>query len=202
MIAYLSGTLLNKAPQSVIIDNRGIGYEVIVPLSTFYALPEKDNPVSLHIYTHVREDALMLFGFHTPLEKEIFTLLISVSGIGPRLATNILSGIGPEQLLEAMARGDSARMQSIPGVGKKTSERIALELRERALKLKGTMEPLPSQVVVPEEKGLMDDAVSALVNLGYSAKAAKDAVQTARSHLETFNLKALIKEALRALAQA
>ena len=153
MIAHLSGTLLAKAPQSVIIDNGGIGYEVTVPLSTFYALPEKDGKVSLHIYTHVREDALMLFGFYTPLEKEIFTMLISVSGIGPKLATNILSGIGPEELLEAMARGDTARMQSIPGIGKKTSERIALELRDKAMKLKGTLEPLASQSASPGREG-------------------------------------------------
>jgi Holliday junction DNA helicase RuvA len=200
MIAHLSGTLLTKAPQSVIIDNGGIGYEVTVPLSTFYALPEKDGRVSLHIYTHVREDALMLFGFYTPLEKEIFTMLISVSGIGPKLATNILSGIGPEQLLEAMARGDTARMQSIPGIGKKTSERIALELREKAMKLRGTIEPLPSQAVLPEEKRMLDDAASALVNLGYSAKSARDAVEKARPRLETINLQSLIKEALRVLA--
>jgi Holliday junction DNA helicase RuvA len=127
-------------------------------------------------------------------------MLISVSGIGPKLATNILSGIGPEQLLEAMARGDTARMQSIPGIGKKTSERIALELRERALKLKGTLEPLPSQVLPPEEKGMLDDAASALLNLGYSAKSARDAVERARSRMETFNLQSLIKEALRVLA--
>ena len=200
MIAHLSGTLLTKAPQSVIIDNGGIGYEVIVPLSTFYALPEKEGKVSLHIYTHVREDALMLFGFYTPLEKQMFTMLIAVSGIGPKLATNILSGIGPEQLLEAMARGDTGRMQSIPGIGKKTSERIALELRERAMKLKGTLEPLPSQVVPPEEEGMLDDAASALVNLGYSAKSARDAVEKARSRLETVTLQFLIKEALRVLA--
>jgi len=200
MIAYLSGTLLAKAPQSVIIDNGGIGYEVTVPLSTFYTLPEKDGKVSLHIYTHVREDALMLFGFYTPLEKEIFTMLISVSGIGPKLATNILSGIGPEELLAAMARGDTARMQSIPGIGKKTSERIALELRDKAMKLKGTLEPLASQVLLPEEKGMLDDAASALVNLGYSAKLARDAVEKARTRLETFNLQLLIKEALKVLA--
>jgi Holliday junction DNA helicase RuvA len=148
----------------------------------------------------VREDALMLFGFYTPLEKEIFTMLISVSGIGPKLATNILSGIGPEELLAAMARGDTARMQSIPGIGKKTSERIALELRDKAMKLKGTLEPLPSQVVLPAEKGMLDDAASALVNLGYSAKSARDAVEKARTRLETFNLQSLIKEALRVLA--
>ena len=200
MIAHLSGTLLAKAPQSVIIDNGGIGYEVTVPLSTFYALPEKDGKVSLHIYTHVREDALMLFGFYTPLEKEIFTMLISVSGIGPKLATNILSGIGPEELLAAMARGDTARMQSIPGIGKKTSERIALELRDKAMKLKGTLEPLASQRLLPEEKGMLDDAASALVNLGYSAKLARDAVEKARTRLETFNLQLLIKEALKVLA--
>ena len=200
MIAYLSGTLLAKAPQSVIIDNGGIGYEVTVPLSTFYTLPEKDGKVSLHIYTHVREDALMLFGFYTPLEKEIFTMLISVSGIGPKLATNILSGIGPEELLAAMARGDTARMQSIPGIGKKMSERIALELRDKAMKLKGTLEPLASQVLLPEEKGMLDDAASALVNLGYSAKSARDAVEKARTRLETSNLPSLIKEALRVLA--
>ena len=200
MIAHLSGTLLAKAPQSVIIDNGGIGYEVIVPLSTFYALPEKDGRVSLHIYTHVREDALMLFGFCTSLEKEMFTMLISVSGIGPKLATNILSGIGPEELLGAMAGADTARMQSIPGIGKKTSERIVLELRDRAVKLKGTLEPSVSQVIVPEDKGMIEDAASALVNLGYSAKSARDAVEKARSRLKTFNLQSLIKEALRVLA--
>jgi Holliday junction DNA helicase RuvA len=200
MIAHLSGILLAKAPQSVIIENGGIGYEVTVPLSTFYALPEKDGTVSLYIYTHVREDALMLFGFYTPLEKEIFTMLISVTGIGPKLATNILSGIGPDALLAAMARGDTARMQSIPGIGKKTSERIALELRERAMKLKGTLEPSLSQVVLPEEKRMLDDAASALVNLGYSVKSARDAVEKARPRLETVNLQSLIKEALRVLA--
>jgi holliday junction DNA helicase RuvA len=200
MIAHLSGTLLAKAPQSLIIENGGIGYEVTVPLSTFYALPEQNGNVSLHIYTHVREDALMLFGFYTPLEKEIFTMLISVSGIGPKLATNILSGIGPEDLLEAMARGDTARMQSIPGIGRKTAERIALELRERAMKLLGTLEPSVSQVIPSQDKGMLDDAASALVNLGYSAKSARDAVEKARSRLETFNLQSLIKEALRVLA--
>jgi len=200
MIAHLSGTLLAKTPQSLIIENGGIGYEVTVPLSTFYALPEQNGNVSLHIYTHVREDALTLFGFYTPLEKEIFAMLISVSGIGPKLATNILSGIGPEELLEAMAGGDTARMQSIPGVGRKTSERIALELRERAMKLKGTLEPTVSQVIPSQDKGMLDDAASALVNLGYSAKSARDAVEKARSHLETFNLQSLIKEALRVLA--
>jgi len=200
MIAHLSGILKEKAPNAIIIDNSGIGYQVTVPLSTFYTLPEKDEKVSLHIYTHVREDAFLLFGFRTPLEKKIFLMLISVSGIGPKLAVNILSGIGPEELLEAMARGDAPRMQSIPGVGKKTAERIALELREKALKMTGDLAALPSHVARPEDKRVYDDAVSALVNLGYTQKSAKDAVDRAQSGLEDAGLEALIKAALKRLA--
>ena len=199
MIAFLNGMLLSKTPNRVVIDNNGIGYEVYVPLSTFYALPELKEKVSLHIYTHVREDALVLFGFHTLLEKQIFTLLIAVSGIGPKLATNILSGIGPDELLEAMSRGDSARMQSIPGVGKKTAERIAPELKEKACKIRGDAAPLPAAAVPPDEKQLYEDALSALVNLGYSAKAAKDCVEKARSRLQEPGLETWIREALRLL---
>lgn len=199
MIAFLSGVLLTKTPHRVVVDNNGIGYEIFVPLSTFYTLPDTQEKVSLHIYTHVREDAITLFGFRTPREKRIFTLLISVSGIGPKLATNVLSGIGPDELLQAMARGDAARMQSIPGVGKKTSERIALELKEKALKLLGEGELLPAPLVPPEDKKLYEDALSALVNLGYPAKAAKDSVERARSQLKEPSLEAWIKEALRSL---
>ncbi|MGD2125923.1 MAG: Holliday junction branch migration protein RuvA [Desulfobacteraceae bacterium] len=200
MIAHLNGILQRKAPNAVIIDNAGIGYEVNVPLSTFYALPEKDERVSLHIYTHVREDALILFGFQTILEKDIFMMLISVSGIGPKLAINILSGIGPDDLLEAMARGDAARMQSIPGVGKKTAERIALELREKALKMRGESEFLPAQVITDEDKRAREDAISALSNLGYPAKSARKAVDRACAVIKEADLEALIKEALRILA--
>ncbi|MBU2498022.1 MAG: Holliday junction branch migration protein RuvA [Proteobacteria bacterium] len=199
MIAHLSGVLREKLPHAVIIDNSGIGYQVTVPLSTFYTLPEKDEKVALHIYTHVREDALMLFGFQTPLEKSIFMMLISVSGIGPKLAINILSGIGPDELLEAMARGDAPRLQSIPGVGKKTAERIALELRDKALKMSGDQYALPSQVPPPEDKKVYEDAVSALINLGYSQKSAREAVDRARSGLEDVGLETLIKAALKRL---
>jgi holliday junction DNA helicase RuvA len=199
MIAFLSGVLLTKTPHRIVVDNNGIGYEIFVPLSTFYTLPDTQEKVSLHIYTHVREDAITLFGFRTPREKQIFTLLISVSGIGPKLATNVLSGIGPDELLQAMARGDAARMQSIPGVGKKTSERIALELKEKALKLLGEEELLPAPLAPPEDKKLYEDALSALVNLGYPAKAAKDSVERARSQLREPSLEAWIKEALRSL---
>ena len=200
MIAHLHGTLLKKTPQSMIIDNAGIGYEVSVPLSTFYALPDETEEVSLHIYTHVKEDALMLFGFHTPLEKDIFLLLISVSGIGPKLSLNILSGIGPEELLGAIARKDAVRLQSIPGVGKKTAERIALELGEKAQRIMGDMKPTMPQVVVGADKKVLDDAVSALLNLGYSSKLSKNAVEKAHSGREDMSLESLIREALRVLS--
>ncbi|MBW2608954.1 MAG: Holliday junction branch migration protein RuvA [Deltaproteobacteria bacterium] len=200
MIAHLKGILLRKTTESVIIDNDGIGYEVIAPLSTFYTLPEEDEGVSLHIYTHVREDALTLFGFQTTLEKDIFRLLISVSGIGPKLAINILSGIGPDELLEAMARGDAVRLQSIPGVGKKTAERMVLELKDKAQKLRTALELPPSQVTSYEDRGVLDDALSALLNLGYSAKPAGLAVETALVNVKEVNLEGVIKEALRLLA--
>jgi len=200
MIAHINGLIFKKTTQSVIIEANGIGYEVFVPLSTFYTLPEKDEQVNLHIYTHVREDALILFGFQTKLEKDLFLMLIAVSGIGPKLATNILSGIGPQELLEAIARGDALRLQAIPGVGKKTSERIALELKDRALKVLGRedLPPLPS--VEGEDKGLVDDALSALFNLGYSPKAANMAIEKARSRVKELTLEGLIREALKLLA--
>ena len=200
MIAYLTGQLFRKTTQSVIIEAGGIGYEVFVPLSTFYTLPEKDEKVSLHIYNHVREDALLLFGFQTKLEKDLFLMLISVSGIGPKLSINILSGIGPQELLGAIASGDTVRLRAIPGVGKKTSERIALELKDRACKLLDKEEVVLPPALEGEEKGLVDDALSALLNLGYSLKAAKMAIEKARPLIKGMTLEGLIREALKVLA--
>jgi Holliday junction DNA helicase RuvA len=200
MIAHLNGVLLQKSTQSVIIDSAGIGYEVFVPLSTFYALPDRNETVGLHIYTHVRQDALILFGFKTLLEKDIFLMLVSISGIGPKLAVNILSGIGPDELLEAMAHGDALRLQSIPGVGKKMAERIALELREKALGVRGDLEAPPDKIVTEEDKKVFDDALSALLNLGYPAKSAKRVVEKALNSTQTVSLENVIKEALRFLA--
>lgn len=199
MIAFLKGNLLKKTTETLIIDNGGIGYEVIAPLSTFYALPEEGEEVSLHIYTHVREDAFILFGFKTTLEKNIFRLLISVSGIGPKLATNILSGIGPDILLEAIGAGDLVRLQSIPGVGKKTAERIILELKDKAQKL-GTDLITPSRIAVFKDKTISEDALSALLNLGYTSKAARIAVDKAMSNVSDASLEVVIKEALRLLS--
>jgi holliday junction DNA helicase RuvA len=200
MIAHIKGLLLKKSTSAIIIDNGGIGYEVITPLSTFYAMPEEGNEVSLHVYTHVREDAFILFGFITELEKTIFRLLISVSGIGPKLGVNILSGIGPEELLDAISSGDVAKLQSIPGIGKKTAERLALELKDKALKVRGDREVQPSLVSAGQNNGIFDDAISALVNLGYPSKAANSAVEKACINVNEMTLEGVIKEALRLLA--
>ena len=200
MIAHLTGLLLRKSTQSLVIDAGGIGYEVIIPLSTFYALAEEGERVDLHIYTHVREDALLLFGFYTRLEKDLFLMLLAVSGIGPKLAVNILSGIGPGELQEAMARGDALRLRSIPGVGKKTAERIALELKERALKSLGDREISPMSVAAGQDKELLDDALSALTNLGYHAKSARKALEMVREAQSDISLEVLIREALKKLA--
>jgi Holliday junction DNA helicase RuvA len=200
MIAHLHGTLLKKTTHCIIIDNAGIGYEVFVPLSTFYTLPEMNEEVNLHIHTHVREDAILLFGFQTPLEKDIFLMLISVSGIGPKLAINILSGIGPDDLLGAIARKDAVRLQSIPGIGKKTAERIALELGEKAQLMVGDTTPTLPRVVSDGDKKILDDAVSALLNLGYSIKISRNAVEKAYSGAGEMSLESLIKAALKALA--
>ncbi len=200
MIAHLSGQLFKKSTQSVIIEAGGIGYEVFVPLSTFYALPETGERVNLNIFTHVREDALILFGFSTRLEKELFLMLISVSGIGPKLSVNILSGIGPQDLLKAMARGDAVRLQAIPGVGKKTAERIALELKDRATQILGREEIPLEPVTAAADKRLIDDSLSALLNLGYSRKSAGLAIEKAQSVIREMSIEGLIKEALKLLA--
>jgi Holliday junction DNA helicase RuvA len=201
MIAHLRGTLLEKTPRSVVVENHGVGYEVSVPLSTFYALPD-EGEVSLHVHTNVREDAITLFGFHTRVEKAVFVLLVSVSGIGPRLAVNVLSGIGPDELLQAMAGGDAARLQTIPGVGKKTAERIALELKDRASALlseQGGVDRLEGPATAGDQPAVQD-ALSALVNLGYPSRAARQAVEKARDAVDDANLEALIREALRLLS--
>ena len=201
MIAHLKGTLLTKATDSVIIDINGVGYEVFVPLSTFYTLPdEQGHEISLHIHTHVREDAFLLYGFKTILEKRIFRLLISVSGIGPKLGMNILSGIGPDALLTAIAQGDVARLQTIPGVGKKTAERIALELKDKAKLIRPDIADMaPAKIASHEEMLIRDDAGSALVNLGYTLKAAEKAVEKALAGSGEKSLEMVITEALRVL---
>ncbi|MBW1715822.1 MAG: Holliday junction branch migration protein RuvA [Deltaproteobacteria bacterium] len=201
MIARLTGILLSKSPQSVIIDAAGVGYQAFVPLSTFYQLPDEMEKVSLHVYTHVREDTFQLFGFQTELEKKTFLLLISVSGIGPKLALNILSGIGLEDLLGAIVMADPERIAAVPGVGKKTSQRITLELRDKASLLSEDIDLRPRERVEIRHKEIFDDALSALSNLGYPRRDAKKALEDVLRRDEEVNLEALLKEALRRLAR-
>ena len=201
MIGHISGILFNKNPQSVIIDTAGVGYHIFIPLSTFYYLPEELEKVSLYIYTYVRENLFQLFGFQTDIEKEIFLLLISVTGIGPKLALNILSGIGVDELLHAIRAGNSEKLSSIPGVGKKTAQRITLELKEKASSLPSGIETTPRKEVKIEDGEIFDDAISALTNLGYTHKSAKKAVESVLKKNSEMNLESVIRKALQDLAQ-
>ena len=177
MIGYLKGRLFRKKPNTVILDVNGIGYEISIPLTTFYELPGEGNEVSLNIHTHVREDALLLFGFHAQREKDFFLKLISISGIGPKLAIVILSGAQVEELAAAISDSNLARLTAIPGVGRKTAECIILELKTQI-----TAFLLPEQIEAAQEGSafgaLEEDVLSALVNLGYPRAAAEKALKT------------------------
>jgi len=165
MIALLTGKIAYKSPDHVILDVHGVGYRVMIPFSTYYDLPE-EGEVTLHIHTSVREDAIHLYGFRTRLEKSFFQLLISVSGIGPKLARDILSNIQPAPLAQALMAGDLHKLSTIPGIGKKTAERLVLELKDKAGKLDVSILPISEPRGIPEED-VLDDVTSALMNLGY-----------------------------------
>ena len=200
MIAHIQGRLHFKSPENLIIDVDGIGYQVHVPLTTFYELPDIGNTVALHIHTHVREDALQLYGFQAQEEKALFIRLMGVAGIGPRLAVNILSGISPAELAECLGQGDLARLISVPGVGRKTAERIMVEMRDKLPALAADRD-IALSVKSAADEAVMNDAVSALVNLGYKKGVAQRAIDGARQRLEgEINLESLLKESLRALA--
>lgn len=172
MIAHLRGKLLSKTPQTAVVEAGGVGYEVTISIPTFTALPGEGNEVSLLIYTHVREDALALFGFTTATEKRLFEKLLSISGIGPKLAVTVLSGLPPERLIAAIQGQDHPTLTRIPGVGKKTAERIVLELKDKLQEFSpagGTNAASP----------VSEDVLSALVNLGYQRAAAQKGVEAA-----------------------
>ena len=175
MIGQLRGQLLHKKPNALLLDVHGVGYEVFIPLTSFYELPGEGNEVTLKIHTHVREDALTLFGFLSQREKDFFLKLISISGIGPKLAIAILSGAQVEELAQAIASGNLARLTAIPGVGRKTAERVVLELKSQI-----THFLLPEQIEAAKEGGtpsaLEEDILSALTNLGYPRSAAEKAL--------------------------
>lgn len=196
MIARLSGTLLEKHVQGLIVDVGGVGYDVLVPLSTFYAVGEPGATVVLRVHTHVREDALQLFGFVTGLEEQLFKKLIGVSGIGPKLALAILSGIESIELVRAIRDSNVVRLTKVPGIGRKTAERLVIELRDR----------LPDAVVggVPDEGvstgGVRDDVLSALANLGYQRQTVEKAVDAVLRR-GTTDFEPALREILRDLAR-
>jgi Holliday junction DNA helicase RuvA len=200
MIARISGILIQKTVTQCVVDVHGAGYRIVVPLTTFYELPETGQPVVLHVHTHVREDAINLYGFHTQDEREIFQLMISVSGIGPKLALNILSGIAAGELVRAITEEDLKRLTGIPGVGKKTAERMILELKDKAARL-GWEAVTKGTVAVKTGDHVKDDALSALVNLGYKGSSVKEVVERIMREATSIpSLDQLLKQALRVLA--
>lgn len=198
MIAFLRGQLFDKQPNRIVVDVGGVGYDVAVPLSTFYGLGDPGSAIALRIHTHVREDALLLYGFATRLEQDLFERLISVSGIGPKLALAVLSGMEPADLMRDIERADLARLTGIPGVGKKTAERIVLELKDR-------LPRAPAAALAPgapaEPSVLRDDVLSALMNLGYHRPLAEKAVELAITATPDGDFERTLKQALRDLAR-
>jgi Holliday junction DNA helicase RuvA len=181
VIARLTGRLIEKAPHQVILDAGGVGYRVATPLSTYCGLPPEGSEITLRIHTHVREDAIALYGFGTRLEQDLFERLIEISGIGPRLGLSILSGLPAEELVAAIADGDGVRLRGIPGVGPKTADRIVLEMRDRVAALASAPAGAPGGSAPPGSGALRRDVVSALMNLGYPVPQAEEAVRRAAS---------------------
>jgi len=197
MIALLTGQIAHKSPDHLIIDVNGVGYRVMIPFSTYYELPE-EGTVSLHIHTSVREDAIQLYGFRSRTEKSFFQLLISVSGIGPKLARDILSNIQPPQLAAALQQGDLHKLSAIPGIGKKTAERLVVELRDKAGKLDTGASPAEAVGRTVPAAGLLDDVTSALLNLGYKEPQVKKALAEVDAAAGG-SVEALLKQALKVL---
>jgi Holliday junction DNA helicase RuvA len=195
MIARLHGTLVEKSPTRLVVDVGGVGYEVLVPLSTFYGLGDVGSTVVLRVHTHVREDLIALYGFATTLEQEVFERLIAVSGIGPKLALSVLSGIEPSEFVRAIRTQDVARLTRIPGIGKKTAERIGLELKDR---LPAALQPAAATPSAPGD-ARRDDLLSALVNLGYQRQAAEKAIGAALDTRPDGRFEDLLRDVLRGM---
>ena len=197
MIALLTGIIAHKSPDHIILDVQGVGYRVHIPFSTYYELPEEGGTASLHIHTSVREDAILLYGFRTRLEKSFFQLLISVSGIGPKLGRDILSNIQPGPLAQALAHGDLQKLSTIPGIGKKTAERLVLELKDKISRL--DMSSLPASEVreIPADD-VSEDVISALLNLGYKEPQVRKALAGLDASGDA-SVEGLLKQALKTL---
>ena len=205
MIAHLSGTLLSKHATSVIVDVGGVGYEVSIPLSTFYDLEDLGTPVQLRIYTHVREDVIQLFGFKTARERELFLKLISVSGIGPKLGITLLSGMSADEMIASIRTNNLARLTLIPGVGRKTAERLIMELREKVAELSSAQleEELGAKPEEnePTEDTVRADALSALLNLGYQRSGAEKSIDAALGEGGDVTVESILRRSLKKLAR-
>jgi Holliday junction DNA helicase RuvA len=196
VIAHLAGTLLDKQVQRLVVDVGGVGYEVLVPLSTFYAVGDPGARVALRVHTHVREDAIQLFGFATDLELALFQRLIGVSGIGPKVALGVLSGIEPLDLVRAIRHADVARLVRIPGVGKKTGERLVVELKDRLPAVDGAA----PEAAADEGGDVRADLLSALANLGYQRAAVEKTVDKVIGRADARDFEPLLRDVLRQLA--
>lgn len=195
MIAHLRGKVLSKHPNQAIVETGGVGYDVAISVPTFSDLPAVGAEVSLHIHTHVREDVIALYGFLRPAEKMLFEKLISVSGIGPKLAITILSGMAADEMVGAIRGNDIARLTRIPGIGKKTAERMVLELRDKL------PEVMPAAPTVPTLNATEEDVLSALVNLGYQRATAEKALATAAKNAKGTSFDSLFRDSLAALSK-
>jgi Holliday junction DNA helicase RuvA len=201
MIALLTGRVATKGPSSVTLDVQGVGYEIFIPLSTYYSLPSVNETLTLRIHTHLREDAIQLYGFLSNSEKESFLLLTGVSGIGPKLALSVLSTLPVPDLLSAIQASDIDKLATVPGIGKKSAGRIVLELKEKAARIQAATLPAAPQLSSTAD-ALVDDALSALVNLGYRATEVKEAIKRVSSGKQPpALLQDLIREALKELAR-
>ena len=197
MIGFIRGRVIEKQPNRIIVDVQGVGYELLVPLSTYYDVGDAGAEVALRVHTHVREEALQLFGFLTALELQLFERLLGISGIGPKLAVAVLSGIEPGELVRAIQRADVARLTNIPGIGRKTAERIVLELKDRLAHIAAS-EAGAAPVEAPTDR-LRDDLLSALLNLGYHRPLAEKAIDATVKDGSDLNFEQALKGALRQL---
>ena len=196
MIAYLEGELYEKRPEYVILKVAGVGYQTFIPLSTFYQLPEPPAQVALQVYTHVQTDTLQLYGFATQDEKQTFVKLLGIPRVGPKLALGILSGISPQDLAQALAENDIKRLSAIPGLGRKSAERLVVELRDKLAPASPHLTP----ATAGPQGSLWDDALSALINLGYSRPTAEQALRLVHTHEKPLTLEDILRHSLARLA--
>jgi holliday junction DNA helicase RuvA len=200
LIAYLEGRLTRKSPSQILVLVGGVGYKLFIPVSTYYELPEEGSEVKLHVHTHVREDVLALYGFASPTEERLFQRLIAVNGVGPALALKVMSGLEPASLVEAIRSSDLRRLGSIPGVGRKTAERLVVELRDKMAELGVRIGEEASRIPLGRVESLRDDLLSALANLGFPRPSSEKSVEAVVREEPEISFEAALKKVLRKLS--